>query len=141
MQTKDEHNSYALRWYYDNKKKAAASQRKYRAAHKEKFQEFEHRRNQTPERKAQRKIRGWRERGIIITMDQYLETKKMQNDCCAICGTSSKTLKRSLDTDHNHRTGLFRGLLCTACNRGIGNLKDSPLILRKAAEYLERYKI
>lgn len=40
--------------------------------------------------------------------------------------------------DHNHTTNRFRGLLCVSCNFGIGNLKEDPVILSNAIEYLKR---
>jgi hypothetical protein len=39
--------------------------------------------------------------------------------------------------DHDHKTGKVRGALCSRCNVGIGMLKDSPGVLRRAAQYLE----
>mgnify|MGYP001576209901 CR=1 FL=1 len=44
---------------------------------------------------------------------------------------------KTLHIDHNHTTGAVRGLLCTQCNVGVGMLKDSPAVLRAAANYLE----
>jgi protein-arginine kinase activator protein McsA len=59
---------------------------------------------------------------------------KEQNGLCAICQTSTK-----LVVDHDHITGKVRGLLCHNCNIGIGNMKDSPDILRAASLYLLKY--
>jgi len=32
----------------------------------------------------------------------------------------------------------IRGLLCNVCNRVLGNMDDSPVLLRAAADYLEK---
>lgn len=51
-----------------------------------------------------------------------------------------KQLRENFCIDHNHQTGEIRGLLCSPCNRAIGQLQDNPNILRKAANYLEGKK-
>jgi hypothetical protein len=51
---------------------------------------------------------------------------------CSICGGAFQ-----LVGDHNHGTGKARGILCRNCNLAIGNMKDDPVRLRKAADYLE----
>ena len=56
---------------------------------------------------------------------------------CEICGTKFTT-RKSMHLDHNHTTGAFRGFLCQGCNHGLGNFRDSPEVLRKAAAFLER---
>ena len=70
-----------------------------------------------------------------------------QDDRCAICGRSEVIDGRSLVVDHDHRCcagqkscgECIRALLCSSCNRALGFFGDSPELLRKAAEYLERY--
>jgi len=49
---------------------------------------------------------------------------------CQICGGKATSI------DHDHDTRKVRGGLCGNCNSGIGMLKDSPLLLVKAAAYL-----
>lgn len=57
-----------------------------------------------------------------------------QNGECLIC--YNKPIR--LVIDHNHKSGQIRGLLCNACNRGIGFFMENPQSLRRAAEFLER---
>jgi len=64
-------------------------------------------------------------------------TPSEQNGVCAICSGVSKN--KSLAVDHNHVTGIVRGLLCDRCNRGLGNFQDSPKYFRRALEYLGTY--
>lgn len=76
-------------------------------------------------------------RGVLRQhgMDQtdYLVLLVKQKERCAICRRPSKT---RLGVDHDHKTGRVRGLLCCACNQGIGYLRDSPRLLMQAIAYL-----
>lgn len=73
-----------------------------------------------------------------ITPSEYQSLLESQGCRCAICGThQDETRSRRLCVDHCHCTLRVRGLLCDKCNRGLGALNDDPLLLRKAAEYLE----
>jgi len=60
-----------------------------------------------------------------------------QDGKCKICGIHQRSLKRTLNVDHNHKTGFVRGLLCAECNKGLGNFKDNVELLQIAASYLE----
>lgn len=59
-----------------------------------------------------------------------------QDGACAICATRPTTNR--LVVDHDHETDVIRGLLCNACNVGIGYLGDDPERLRRAISYLRR---
>lgn len=79
----------------------------------------------------------WKKQGIILTIERYEEMISEQNGCCGICGEFRLPEQRVLVVDHNHNTGKIRGLLCHPCNMGIGQLKDSIDVLRRAVLYLE----
>jgi hypothetical protein len=52
-----------------------------------------------------------------VTLQQYDDLLVEQGGGCAICKRPPKT--RRLDTDHDHKTGRVRGLLCHRCNRAL----------------------
>ena len=71
-----------------------------------------------------------------ITVDEYNQLLEFQERGCAICGKKPDDCARRLHVDHDHETDAVRGLLCSNCNTGLGVFKDSPVLLRKAIEYL-----
>jgi hypothetical protein len=72
-----------------------------------------------------------------ITQEQYNELFDKQKGKCGICGKHQSELKKALYIDHNHITGKVRGLLCSKCNFGIGNLNDDINMLTQAITYLK----
>jgi hypothetical protein len=58
---------------------------------------------------------------------------RQKPDNCELCGCEHKKIV----LDHCHATGAFRGWICDPCNIALGNVKDSPELLRKMADYLE----
>ncbi len=54
---------------------------------------------------------------------------------CEICGERNES--RLLAVDHCHETGVNRGVLCDRCNLALGNMRDNPGLLRRAADYIE----
>ena len=51
-----------------------------------------------------------------ISLRQYNGMLKRQKGKCAICGKRQRDAPRNFSVDHDHRTGLIRGLLCIYCN-------------------------
>jgi hypothetical protein len=72
-----------------------------------------------------------------ITLSDFDSMLDAQKGRCAICLTDTPGGKGRFHIDHDHDSGKVRGLLCTNCNLGIGNMKDSPAILLAAMKYLE----
>ena len=64
---------------------------------------------------------------------------KETNTIRVICKTSQDVLSKALAVDHDHSTHRIRGLLCPACNTGIGSLKEDISVLGAAIEYLAKF--
>ena len=81
-----------------------------------------------------------------ISLGDYLQLLEAQKCCCALCGRqdgderNNNNGSKRLSVDHDHETGIIRGLLCSNCNKGLGSLMDSPELLRAAADYIEQHK-
>jgi hypothetical protein len=79
-----------------------------------------------------------------ITPAEYERMLEEQKGICAICGKGV-----TLHIDHDHaccpsdkkRTcgRCIRGLLCGACNQGLGFFKDNPDLLLAAIDYLAKW--
>lgn len=76
-----------------------------------------------------------------ITLNEYNERLINQNHCCMICGRHRDKFKKDFAVDHNHATGVIRGLLCGECNTGLGKFRDDVILLQKAINYLNNHNI
>jgi hypothetical protein len=83
--------------------------------------------------------RSWSKRGADCTKDTRAKLHKEQDGRCAICNKHESEFTVKLGVDHCHTTNKVRGLLCTNCNHAIGQLKDSPELCFRAAEYLVKH--
>lgn len=79
-----------------------------------------------------------------ISLEQYVVMFEAQGGRCKICRQASDI---ALSVDHDHACcserarscgECIRGLLCSNCNKGLGNFQDNPEILRSALSYLAR---
>lgn len=79
-----------------------------------------------------------------ITPEDFDAMLAAQNGRCAICGEppdpDGKGAYSRLHIDHDHQTGVVRGLLCGRCNQGLGYFKDDPARLSAAIDYLSLTK-
>jgi len=57
------------------------------------------------------------------------------NKECEICGKTDRLI-----VDHCHTTGVIRGVLCGQCNTAIGLLNDTFEGVKKAYDYLFRFR-
>lgn len=73
-----------------------------------------------------------------ISLYEYDELLKKQNNKCAICESISCKSGNRFAVDHDHKTGIVRGLLCLACNTSLGQFNDSQELLYKAISYLQK---
>lgn len=63
---------------------------------------------------------------------------------CGICGMGFGVMQPNGEipiacADHDHETGVFRDWLCGGCNKAIGFFRESPWVMRKAADYIEKH--
>lgn len=92
--------------------------------------------------------RNWRSLGVLnefnqpFTLEDYDRHFDLQGGRCKLktCNTHRSKLRGSLVVDHDHKTGKFRGLLCSPCNTSIvgSNTLDSAV---EVAEYLRSVSI
>jgi len=79
-----------------------------------------------------------------VTLEWFKSKLAEQDGRCAVCGAvpdpNGVKAAARLHVDHDHETGVNRGLLCHRCNPGVGYFRDDPDLLRKAAEYIERHR-
>jgi len=141
---------------YDAKRRAthakevAESRRKYYHANREEILAREKKRNAANPgiKRHNSQLRYWKDpkaalarhrlKKYGLTNDMFLDMRARQHERCASCGKPFSELTKAPAVDHDHKTGIVRGLLCTGCNFAVGHSGDSPSRLRSCADYLER---
>lgn len=71
-----------------------------------------------------------------ITSEDFDRMRNEQNNCCKIC-MSVFSEDRKTFVDHNHESGVVRGLLCPSCNTGIGLFKEDCNLMARAIKYIK----
>lgn len=81
-----------------------------------------------------------------ITLEGYNGMLASQRGLCAVCGKEEtridprRGIVSSLAVDHDHTTGMIRGLLCYACNMALGYLQEDPTRAQGLLTYILHYK-
>jgi hypothetical protein len=69
-----------------------------------------------------------------LSIEEFEYMLEDQGGLCQICQQEMTPPV----VDHDHATGVVRGLLCVTCNAGIGMLKDDRELLQRAVDYLSK---
>lgn len=95
-------------------------------------EEYRNRRRETADYQMQQKYG--------ISLEEFERRAAAQDGKCLICGRvpNGNYARSRLNVDHDHVTGEIRGLICNQCNLSLGNFNDDPMLLRRAADYLEK---
>ncbi|MET8943653.1 endonuclease VII domain-containing protein [Streptomyces sp. NPDC004542] len=67
-----------------------------------------------------------------LTEAERVELIAAQGGVCCTCLAAPP-----VHVDHCHETGRVRGVLCFSCNAALGQFKDQPDAIRRAAAYVE----
>lgn len=167
MSTKEQRRKWSKDWALKYPEKVKESKRKYRIKNKDKIEtaRFAYRKanrdkmdaakrkweRENPEalsmQRARRRIRQMNSAldrsyrfHYDITLENFSEASEAQNHVCLICGENGHTDRvKRLVVDHDHNSGVLRGLLCHRCNCGIGYFKDDVERVKLAAKYPELF--
>ncbi|URN16991.1 MULTISPECIES: endonuclease VII domain-containing protein [Streptomyces] len=97
------------------------------------------RRAKDPELYAWREYKNHLWKKYRLTWEEYERLYQEQAGKCAICPAKLEdNARRRPAVDHDHDSGVVRGLLCDPCNKGLGHFRDNLALLRAAVSYLER---
>lgn len=121
----------------------AKARRKYRMEHPEEARAYATERNRKWNATNPDKRREHNRRSLLrkygLTLERYEAMLVAQGHACAICQRhQTGSLHRQLYIDHDHRTGIVRGLLCYRCNTALGQFGDDAAGLWKALNYVMR---
>ena len=87
--------------------------------------------NKNPNRSRARRLKAYG-----LTIQDYNRLLESQGGVCSIC-KKTDDLRPNLSVDHDHVTGMVRGLLCTRCNSALGIVLEDVKTINAMAQYLE----
>jgi hypothetical protein len=122
---RDKERARAAEYRNNNRDKVRASDKRFREKHLDKV-----------------KVRDtFLKRKYGISLDEWNLLYEKQRGLCANsgCGKALETVGRwTAATDHDHISGIVRGLLCHGCNTALGLLHDDYVRINGLAEYVKQ---
>jgi len=70
-----------------------------------------------------------------LSVEEHQQLLDDTNGKCPICGKDFSEARACVD--HDHETGIVRGMICSNCNSAIGLLNENIDVLLNAINYLE----
>lgn len=137
VKTKEEINAYNREYYRKRKEKIGEYYKKTRQNYYLDNKEAYAIRSQDWYSNEDNKLK--RREKIFSVEFQILFIK--QRGLCALGGEPLPDNKASIHIDHDHETGLIRGLLCRSHNVGLGMFGESWELLEKASKYIFDWKV
>jgi hypothetical protein len=136
---RDKKNEGTRRYHKENKDKCDEYAKSYAKNHREQVNQKAHRWHfNNIEKSRSMKINYELKRKYGITTKEKNEMIERQDYKCLICELDFREMSRNnVCTDHCHKTGIIRGILCTKCNNGLGCYDDDIKKLSNAIKYLE----
>jgi hypothetical protein len=131
MNYTEEHREANKKYYEKNRNEKLAQFKKYYQENKAKLLEKRAEKRQTEEYKQyvknyivsdtgkkSRRIAGWKQLGVISNDYEALYNKWKDTSHCEECNVEliAGNGKNKKCLDHNHKTGVFRNIVCNRCN-------------------------
>jgi len=134
--TSEERKQKAREYYQKNREKCLEACRKYRnkPGIKEHYRKLGRKNSpiwyaKNKERRYQYNKEWWKKQ--VKKLEEIAGRTKPDN--CEICGKNNR-----ICFDHDHKTGKFRGWICSDCNTILGKSFDDINYLKSLIEYLEK---
>ena len=148
QENKEDRNAKNRAWLEANMEHRRTQQKSYRKANAERIAEKDRDYREINRDQIQKNGAAWRaankelirsyslRRLYGIDLEDFNRMLEEQGHLCKVCSVSEPRGNGTWHVDHCHETGVVRGLLCSACNTGIGKLKDSSSVVLSALRYL-----
>ena len=147
LKHKDHIKKYGLLYYQKNKDKLKKIIKEYKIKNRNKINAKRREYNKTHPYKVNKEVllKNDLRRRYGISVEKYNKMKEKQNNLCAICGNPESRKSKyggtcRLHIDHDHATGIVRGLLCNKCNNALGLTCENINILQNMIKYLKNNK-